>query len=141
MGSGRDVVGIWWGHCGDVVGWGSLQEAYLGLGAPEAQWTVPELRIHLKQSTVKKRQGYLGLLAGSSSSRVQRDIVSFSLLFSKVHKYLEGREEQVGRCFQKNGTLHPPTHSAFSFPQPCWSSLCSIGGEAGPPEEARPPGP
>lgn len=71
--------------CSVCVGQGSLQGACLSLGAPSAQ----------DQAVDRKRVvGYLGLSACSSSAGVQREVVSFSVLFSKVHKYLKERKEQ-----------------------------------------------
>lgn len=58
------------------------------LGPLRPRGLVLELGICLKRGLGMSGR-YLGLSAGSSSSRVQREVVSFSLLFSKVHKYLE----------------------------------------------------
>lgn len=61
------------------------------LGSLRPSVPVPELRICLREWTVKEEQEYLGLSAGSGGSRVQREVMNFSLLFSKIHKYLETR--------------------------------------------------
>lgn len=96
QGLSKDVMRMWWGLGRDHGMGGTLCRRHIwGLEATQAQWTSWTLSRGAASSCgLRKQQGYLGLSAGSSSSRVQREVVNFILLFSKIYKYLEVREEQ-----------------------------------------------